>query len=96
LKFIANPVEVEAFEILEVMEFELPGSDRERSAQLFIVEPESLNADQPTTGHLYVAGPGMTARYWPKPGDYLVRQSDGYEYLNPREVFERKYSRVTA
>jgi hypothetical protein len=28
----------------------------------------------------------------PKSGDYLVRQEDGYEYLNPKEVFERKYS----
>src|ERR1700691_2146243 len=33
----------------------------------------------------------MTARYAPKVGDYWVVQSDGYAYLNPAEVFERKY-----
>ena len=36
----------------------------------------------------------MTARYQPKIGDYLVRAEDGYEYLNPANVFERKYSEV--
>ncbi len=36
----------------------------------------------------------MIARMTPQVGDYLVIQEDGYEYLNPKEVFERKYSRV--
>lgn len=36
----------------------------------------------------------MQARYIPKAGDYWVIQSDGYEYLNPKEVFERKYRSV--
>ncbi len=35
--------------------------------------------------------PGMTARMTPSVGDYWVIQSDGYIYLNPKEVFERKY-----
>jgi hypothetical protein len=34
----------------------------------------------------------MTARYMPVVGDYWVIQSDGYIYLNPKDVFERKYS----
>lgn len=34
---------------------------------------------------------GMLARLMPAVGDYLVTQEDGYEYFNPREVFERKY-----
>jgi len=34
----------------------------------------------------------MTARYFPIEGDYLVTQEDGYVYINPKEVFERKYS----
>ena len=34
---------------------------------------------------------GMTARYTPVPGDYLVSQEDGYVYFNPKDVFERKY-----
>lgn len=36
----------------------------------------------------------MTARYFPVVGDYLVRQPDGYEYLNPKDVFEGKFERV--
>lgn len=36
--------------------------------------------------------PKITARYCPVVGDYWVIQSDGYGYLNPKEVFERKYS----
>jgi len=34
----------------------------------------------------------MMARYKPTIGDYWVIQSDGYVYLNPADVFERKYS----
>lgn len=33
----------------------------------------------------------MIARHNPKPGDYIVEQEDGYVYVSPREVFERKY-----
>jgi hypothetical protein len=36
----------------------------------------------------------MFARIEPVIGDYLVVQGDGYTYLNPKEVFERKYSPV--
>jgi hypothetical protein len=34
---------------------------------------------------------GMLARMTPRVGDYLVTQQDGYIYLNPKDVFERKY-----
>jgi hypothetical protein len=34
----------------------------------------------------------MTSRYWPTAGDYYVVQSDGYAYINPADVFERKYA----
>lgn len=43
-------------------------------------------------GRSFTADPGMTARYIPTEGDYFVRQKDGYVYINPREVFELKYS----
>lgn len=39
--------------------------------------------------------PDMCARMYPSVGDYLVIQSDGYKYLNPKEVFERKYSPIS-
>ena len=45
-------------------------------------------------GTEYIAGPEMTARHTPIPGDYLVEQLDGYIYINPKEVFERKYAAV--
>ena len=38
--------------------------------------------------------PFMFARHNLQLGDYLVRAEDGYEYLNPAHVFERKYSQV--
>jgi hypothetical protein len=47
-------------------------------------------------GRNYEADTSMTVRYCPVPGDYLVTQEDGYEYLNPKEVFERKYSPIPA
>lgn len=41
-----------------------------------------------------VATPEMTARMHPRVGDFWVVQDDGYVYLNPRHVFERKYELV--
>lgn len=41
-----------------------------------------------------VATPGMVARYIPKEGDYYVTQEDGYIYINPKSVFERKYAPI--
>lgn len=38
--------------------------------------------------------PEMLSRISPVEGDYWVIQSDGYIYLNPKDVFERKYSPV--
>jgi len=43
-------------------------------------------------GRIVVATPEMTSRMTPVVGDYWVVQSDGYAYLNPKNVFERKYS----
>jgi hypothetical protein len=43
-------------------------------------------------GRNYEADTSMTVRYCPVVGDYLVTQEDGYEYLNPKAVFERKYA----
>jgi hypothetical protein len=43
----------------------------------------------------YFAGHEMLARYTPTIGDYLVTQDDGYQYVNPKAVFERKYAAIT-
>lgn len=45
-------------------------------------------------GRNAVASKEMISRYIPQEGDYWVTQEDGYEYLNPKHVFERKYSPV--
>lgn len=55
-------------------------------------EPISLEL---TNGERVVAPPEVFARYGPQPGDYWVVQEDGYAYINPRHVFERKYSPIT-
>lgn len=43
-------------------------------------------------GEDVTATPDMLSRIKPAVGDYWVIQSDGYIYLNPKDVFERKYS----
>ena len=42
----------------------------------------------------YTPQEGMLSRYAPQIGDYLVTQEDGYEYFNPKDVFERKYHTI--
>lgn len=36
----------------------------------------------------------QVARYKPVEGDYYVTTADGYEYLNPKSVFEKKYEKI--
>ena len=79
MKYVANPIEVEAHRIIGVA--------------------KKANADCSVNvalenGENQLATSGMLARYTPVPGDYWVIQSDGYVYLNPKEVFERKYHTV--
>lgn len=77
---IANPVRVNAATILDVTYSPDDGSNLLRLSD----------------GRNFMADNGMCARYEPRVGDYLVTQEDGYEYLNPKDVFERKYSAGTA
>lgn len=76
MKYIANPVEVDAEKIVEVV-------SQATSEHPMILKLES--------GKLYSPNGGMLARMTPVAGDYVVTQSDGYVYLNPKDVFERKY-----
>lgn len=71
MKYIANPIEVDAFKIAKVID-----------AGVYELE----------TGEVVRPHAGMLSRITPQVGDYWVIQSDGYIYLNPREVFLRKYS----
>ncbi len=78
MQYRANPVLVEAHEIVDVSEV-----DRNGSRSLALRGGQNITADQ-----------GMLARMTPVPGDYWVKQEDGYIYLNPKETFERKYTAV--
>ena len=75
MKFIANPVEVEAHKISGIGELAESGGR--------VLQTEDTQTR--------VATKEMLARYTPVVGDYWVIQSDGYVYINPKEVFERKY-----
>jgi len=76
MKYIANPVEVDAFRIMSV-------SKRLDDPNWYVTVEG---------GNTMIATAEMTSRMTPVPGDYWVVQSDGYVYLNPKAVFERKYS----
>ena len=61
------------------------------------VHPKQENGDieiKLDNGVTVTVTPAMTARYEPEVGAYYVVQEDGYAYLNPKEVFERKYEAV--
>jgi len=75
MKYIANPVVVDAFKI-KYMQPKFDGGI-----------PLILDNDIQV-----IATNEMISRMIPCVGDYWVIQSDGYTYLNPAEVFERKYS----
>ena len=76
---VANPVHVEARQIVKVETVERP------------LDRFNLTAVLLDNGVKTELSAGMVARHHPVPGDYLVTQEDGYQYINPREVFERKY-----
>ena len=85
MKYVANPVEVNAYKILEVQgASSMPG--RGITYNLTIGDADGQSENQRV-----VATPEMTSRMEPRIGDYWVIQSDGYAYLNPKDVFERKY-----
>lgn len=81
MKYQAKPVIVDAFGIARVEE--MPAADPPLARQFWLED-----------GRERTATPGMLARYIPVPGDYYVVQEDGYQYLNPKDVFERKYELV--
>ena len=78
MRYRANPVEVDADKILEVMK----GT------------PDTPMILKLENGRLYSPNASMLARIDPVAGDYVVVQADGYVYLNPKDVFERKYSLI--
>ena len=79
-KYLANPIIVDAFKIIGIGQLTNKG------------EQHLLLDDGTDGGKEYVAKPELLSRIAVKVGDYLVTQEDGYIYLNPKDVFERKYA----
>lgn len=75
MKYVANPVVVDAFEITEVG----------------VPDSHGMIRLECSDGQARIGNADMTARMKPVAGDFWVIQEDGYHYLNPREVFLRKY-----
>ena len=75
-RYVANPVLVDALVIQAVSH-----ADPDDGTRLLKL----------SDGSDFIADAGMLARMVPGPGDYVVTQADGYVYLNPGDVFERKY-----
>lgn len=88
MKYQANPVTVEAHRITEVGP-PLIGMLPETEENLQLHASRRLTLEN---GSKVTAGPAMLSRINVEPGDYWVIQEDGYTYLNPKTVFERKYS----
>ena len=80
MKYIARPIEVEAFAIQGI----LAAVQTPRGGTGVELVLENGEHVRPT--------PEMTSRMMPRIGDYWVIQPDGYIYLNPKEVFEQKYA----
>ena len=87
MRYIARPVEVEAHKITDIRAV-VDLTPAQKSA----LGTHTGIALVLENGEIVQATPEMTARMAPKIGDYWVIQQDGYIYLNPKEVFERKYA----
>lgn len=85
---IARSVPVNATRILEVTDITERREGYGQSCPDLMLRLED--------GRNYTANSSMTSRHVPVAGDYLVTQEDGYEYLNPKDVFERKYAPIGA
>lgn len=91
MNYVANPVVVDAYKIVDIHPVPLPT----------ITELDAIlnEGKQPVNGLMLNLEDGsivnatmdMLSRITPEVGDYWVIQSDGYIYLNPKDVFERKY-----
>lgn len=87
MKYQANPVIVDAFKIVAI------GNNCER---------KNRQPHEPISGIFLTLENGqevypareLMSRMTPSVGDYWVIQADGYVYLNPADVFERKYGPV--
>lgn len=84
--YIANPVKVTGLKITDVQPLTgLEGSDVELipNGLVFTISLEN--------GTEALVTSSMAGNQPPVVGDYFTVQTDGYAYVNPKDVFERKY-----
>jgi hypothetical protein len=82
-EFVANPVHVHAYMIQSVS-----GDEKQPKKGAVIILHNPIPTRAPVVIHLT---PAMISRHFPRVGDYYVIQADDYRYINPVDVFERKY-----
>jgi hypothetical protein len=82
----ANPVRVNAQQIVKAIHCLSKDDPRIQTGWRFELEDG-------TELRLRINSPEL-ARHIAVAGDYVVTQEDGYMYLNPKDVFERKYRRL--
>lgn len=78
-KYVANPVEIEAYEIMSVS----PACDNGRVGKPWTVYVQERG---------WIALDGHMDNREPRVGDYLIFRSAEDIYVCPKEVFEEKYS----
>lgn len=79
MKYIANPIIADAWPIIELSLLNGGG------AVLILEGHSSVQVTAAMLARFTEDGKELV------PGDYFVKQADGYAYLNPKEVWERKY-----
>lgn len=85
MKFVSNPREVDAFVITHVAVHQGQDQIHPHAGSVLLVTLDD--------GRKAICDAGMTARFVPAIGDYYIVGPDGYEYLNPKVVFESHYTR---
>ena len=83
MKYVANPVIVTAFKITDIGKCQVDNCEIKHNKVILL-----------ENGQPKIVSHDMLCRFDLQVGDYWVQQEDGYVYLNPKEVFERKYSKV--
>lgn len=90
-KAVANPVVVDYFVIKAFQPADVMNNPLQSRARILVEDP---SAPDGTGSRLISLDPAMLSRINPVAGDYYVVQQDGYAYLNPKDVFETKYSKL--
>lgn len=91
-EFVANPVHVHAYMIQGVR-----GDDKHPNDVAIILHNPNMHRLGMAASNMVIhLNAKMISRHFPRVGDYYVIQADDYRYINPVDVFERKYRPLAA